>query len=363
MNKKVIIIIILVVTFITTFIVINKTFKNKDSVNKTVSNETSGDKEKFTWKRGAPENYNVDKNVVINFNNSIKENEITSSLIIKDGVIINEYFKTGYDEKSIFPVHSCSKSITSILTGIAIDEGYIKDVNTKIEEYFDEVKDGDNDLQKQITIRHLLTHTSGFLSTDTDIWSTWRSSSNWLLFIFNSKMQNQPGERFRYSTGNTHVLSAILEKAIGENLYEFGKKNLFLKMDMDSIKCGLAPEGVTDGGNGYTLTAYDFAKFGLLYLQGGKWEGEQLVSKEWVDESTKTQVERRPLPSYGYQWWIRTVGDNNYHCYYAQGFGGQFLFVVPDLNLIITFTSNYNSDDYSNMFYKYVDDIVNATAS
>ncbi len=357
-NKKVIIFIIIVILV---FIFLLFLFGNQNNKKEEKPKEkTIKETKKFTWKKDSLENHNMNKDIIDSFNESIKTKEITSSLIIKDGVIVNEYFKDGYNENSVFPIHSCSKSITGALTGIAIDKGYIDNVDVLISNYFDEIKNGNNDLQKQITIKHLLTHTSGFISTDTSIWNDWRSSSNWTSYMFNSPMQNNPGTRFRYSTGNTHVLSALLEKALNENLFEFGKENLFDKMGMDSIKCETSPEGVTDGGNGYTLTEYDFAKLGLLYLNNGLWEGKQLVSSTWTHESTKVQVERGQYTDYGYQWWIREVGNNNYHCYYAQGFGGQFLFVVPDQNLIITFTSNYNSDDYSDMFYSYVNDISNS---
>ncbi len=358
-NKKIIIFIIIVILVLISLLFLLRNKSTTKSYEKPKEQDIKEAK-KFIWKKDSLENHNMNKDIINSFNESIKTKEITSSLIIKDGVIVNEYFKDGYNENSEFPIHSCSKSITGALMGIAIDKGYIDNVDVLISNYFDEIKHGNNDLQKQITIKHLLTHTSGFISTDTSIWEDWRKSSNWTSYMFNSPMQNTPGTRFRYSTGNTHVLSALLEKVLNKNLFEFGKENLFDKMDIDSIKCETSPEGVTDGGNGYTLTEYDFAKFGLLYLNNGKWDKEELISSTWIKESTKVQVERGSLADYGYQWWIRDVGNNNYHCYYAQGFGGQFLFVVPDQNLIITFTSNYNSDDYSDMFYKYVNDISNS---
>lgn len=107
------------------------------------------------------------------------------------------------------------------------------------------------------------------------------------------------------------------------------------------------------------MNIYDMAKFGMLYLNGGEWQGEQLVSSDWVNESTTVRFERDSgSADYGYQWWVRTFGDDNYNAYFAQGHAGQYIFVVPELQLVIAFTSNYEGS--SSIYWRLVNQIVNA---
>ena len=237
---------------------------------------------------------------------------------------------------------------------MAIDKGYIESVDVPVVNFIPEIQN------KDITIRHLLTNTSGIQSVEDD-WYEWRASGNWIDYILSKSMVSKPGTTFSYSTGNTHLLSAIMQKATGKTLYEFGKENVFDKVGMKSIKCEEDGQGISDGGNGYTLTARDMARFGLLYSQNGLWQDNQVVPQNWVQDSTSLQFKRNTgTADYGYQWWVRTFGENKYNAYFAQGFGCQFIFVVPEINLVVTFTSNYNNDSNSSMYWQYMNNIVNA---
>ena len=321
------------------------------------------EKPAFVWETDAPENHGMSAEVIDDLNRRFENTEITSSVIVKDGKIVNEYYQDGCGEESTFPIHSCSKSITSAIFGIAVDEGLITDLDEPIADYFPELKESDSEWKQEITIRHLLTHTSGLRSTE-NRWYEWRAASDWQADVLDGPMASEPGTEFDYSTGNTHLLSAILQKAAGETLYDYGKAHLFDRIGMESIRCGTDAQGVTDGGNGFTLTARDMARFGLLYLNRGKWEGEQIISKDWIDQSTTTQVERYSgSADYGYQWWVRTFGSEQYAAYFAQGHGCQFIFVIPDLDLAVTFTSNYYDNSYSGDYWGYVTEIVESVNS
>ncbi len=364
--KKVIIILLIILLIGAISIIVNKKSNSNNETNlayesNEIADENNNDNiiinentNSFVWEVANPLDVNVNSRVLDNFNNSIADTEITSSIIVKDGKIINEYYKDGYNEESIFPIHSCSKSITSSLIGIAIDKGYIESVDVPVANYIPEIQN------KDITIRHLLTNTSGIESVE-DEWYEWRASENWIQYILSKSMVSKPGSTFSYSTGNTHLLSAIMQKATGKTLYEFGKENVFDKVDMKSIKCEEDGQGITDGGNGYTLTARDMARFGLLYSQNGLWQNNQIVPQNWIQDSTSLQFKRSTgTADYGYQWWVRTFGENKYDAYFAQGFGCQFIFVVPEINLVVTFTSNYNNDSNSSMYWQYMNNIVNA---
>ena len=155
------------------------------------------------------------------------------------------------------------------------------------------------------------------------------------------------------------MLAAILQQATGKTAYEYGKEVLFDPLDMDSVQCSSDAQGISDGGNGFSMNIYDMAKFGQLYLNGGAWEGEQIVPAQWVTDSTSLQFDRSTgSADYGYQWWVRTFGEQQYPAYFAQGHGGQFIFVVPQLELVAVFTSNHTGS--SSMYWQFVEDIVAA---
>ena len=183
-------------------------------------------------------------------------------------------------------------------------------------------------------------------------WEEFRSAENWVDYILGRQQVAQPGAVFNYSTGNTHLLAAALEAAVGKSLLEYGQENLFAPMGIETLTWGTDPQGVTDGGNGVRISSRDAARFGQLYLQKGSWKGEQLVPADWVAESTSVQ---NPGPGgstgqYGYQWWIRPYGVNafgtyqaphgaaQYDAYHAFGAWGQYIFVVPELELVTVFT-------------------------
>ncbi|MCC8073071.1 MAG: beta-lactamase family protein [Clostridiales bacterium] len=311
----------------------------------------------FEWQKDSPENQGTDSSVLSDLHNTYENNSpVLASCIVKNGVIIDEYYKDGYDETSIFEMNSASKSITSAVFGIATDKGYIDSTDTLISEYFPEILSSQSDYKKQITIWNLLTHTSGFDYTDDSSWYEWRASENWVEYILESAVTAEPGTTFRYSTGNTHLLSAILQQATDTTLYEFAKEYLFDKVGMDSVTCETDSQGISDGGNGFSMNIYDMLKFGQLYLNNGVWQGEQIISSDWIKESTSVQFKRSSgTADYGYQWWVRTF--QGYDAYFAQGHGGQFIFVIPELELVIAFTSN-NTSSSSSMYWEYVNDIV-----
>ena len=196
-----------------------------NSENQTLIAETTEQEEKWEWQHDTPENHNIDITALNSVHNTIDEYPINAEVIVKDGVIVDEYYKEGYDENSIFTLQSTSKSITSAILGIAIDN---------VNEYAN--------------------------------WNEWRSSENWVNYVLDREVTSLPGTVFNYFTGNTHLLSAIIQEATGKTTYEFGKEYLFEPLDMDSVECATDAQGISDGGNGFSMNVYDMAKFGQLYL-------------------------------------------------------------------------------------------------
>ena len=302
------------------------------------------------WQVDLPENRQMDPAVFAQLHADLESSDVYAMVTVKDGVIIDEYYQEGYDETSVFPLHSCTKSFTSALVGIAIEQGYFTSVDDPLSDYLPQVLDLADTGKQQITLRHLLTHTSGlewYEWAGRSNWQEFRSAENWVDYILNRNLVATPGTVFAYSTGNSHLLAAALESATGMGELEYARKNLFDALGMDSVVWGTDPQGIADGGNGISMTVRDAARFGQLYLQNGQWNGEQLISAQWVAESTTAQNNGAGdgTGSYGYQWWIRSF--QGYDTYYAFGAHGQFIFVVPELDLVTVIASNSVEDSYA----------------
>ena len=315
-----------------------------------------------SWQVDQPENHHMDPEVFEALHAALPGSGIHAVVTVKDGVIIDEYYEEGYDENSLFQIHSASKSFTSALIGIAIDEGYIGGVDDLVADYLPQLLEQEDERKHQLTLRHLLTHTSGLewyeWGSGYSNWNEFRSAENWVDYILNRNLVSAPGTVFNYSTGNTHLLSAVLQAATGMTQEEYCRKHLFDPMGISpQAYWQTDPQGIADGGNGVIISARDAAKFGQLFLDGGVWKDKQLVPSDWVEQSTSIQ---NPGPgdstgAYGYQWWIRThtTGEYgsyttpyptaSYDTYFAFGYGGQMIYVVPELELVAVFASGCQS--------------------
>ncbi len=321
--------------------------------------EQEPEPEPWVWRQEAPEDHGVDAAALEALHRELDGTQVLASVIVKDGVIVDEYYKEGYDSSSPFAMYSVSKSFTSALIGIAIDQGYIESVDTPISTWFPQLLESENPAARQITLRHLLTHTSGLQGTDGDLWESWRASEDWMKFVLDRSIAAEPGTTFDYSTGNTHLLAAILQQAVGMTEYEYGKQTLFDPLGMDSVTCDMGPQGISDGGNGFHMNVYDMAKFGQLFLDGGQWQGRQIVPAQWAKDSISLQFKRSSgSADYGYQWWVRTFGQRQHPAFFAQGHFGQYIFVVPDLQLVALFTSYHTGG--SSMYWRFANEIVEA---
>lgn len=309
-----------------------------------------------SWKFDTPENHGMDPAVFVRMHEALPSADVYSVVTAKDGVIIDEYYRDGYDENSVFALHSCSKSFTSALIGIAIEQNLIGGVDDLLSAYLPQAAQF-TDGKQNLTLRHLLTQTSGLewyeWGGGSSNWEEFRSAPNWVDYILGRNQVSQPGAAFNYSTGNTHLLSAVLEQATGMSQLEFAEENLFGPLGMESVEWGTDPQGIADGGNGVAMTARDAARFGQLFLNGGQWNGKQLVPADWVAESTSAQNSGAGdgTGSYGYSWWTRAFGEGGYETYYAFGAWGQYIFVVPELNLVSVITSPGPQSSYASRPY------------
>ncbi|GAB3900256.1 serine hydrolase [Larkinella knui] len=277
---------------------------------------------------------------------------IHSLLISKNGKLVYENYFGGYTESVPENIYSATKSITSALIGIALDKRFIKSLDEKVVDYFPKEAPLPNltDAKKQITIRDLLTMSSGLDCNDDDSQSPGREekmyqAQDWIRYTLSLPMENSPGTQTHYCTGGVAVLGGILQQATGKTVDEFAQLYLWDPLTIKPIRWDRMPAGPVNTSGRLFIRPRDMAKIGQLYLNKGQWQGRQVISADWIDASTRHQTLLRNQ-EYGYLWWRRqfTVDDKIYPAYYASGNGGQFIVVIPSADLVVVSTAgNLNS--------------------
>jgi CubicO group peptidase (beta-lactamase class C family) len=299
------------------------------------------------WKSSTPEQQGMDS-AKLQIADEFIQNRLPdafSLLVVKNGYLVFEkYYSWGSREKFAH-VHSVTKSVTSALVGIALEKGYLDSVDQKLVDFFPEyITDESDPMKKEICIRHLLTMSAGFKWDDRGpSMRNWYLSSNWVKSAIQLPQKNTPGDIFNYNSSTSHLLSAILSKSSEMSTLDFAKQYLFEPLGIQSAYWHQDQQGYHIGGFGLGLSARDLAKLGFLYLNNGYWNGRNIVSESWVNESTSQQIQAVSHPiygkfGYGYQWWVKKVdGCNSFR---AWGRRGQFIVVVPEPDLVIAVTSN-----------------------
>ena len=264
-----------------------------------------------------------------------------SLLISRGSDLIFEKYYNGTDPTRPANMKSASKSVISALVGIAIDNGHIESENEKISDYFPELISARSNSDKQsISIKNLLTMQSGLETTSNRNYGKWVLSDNWVEFVVNQPLVATPGTRMLYSTGSTHLLSAILAKATGMNTKQFAQEMLTSKLGYSMSYWSQDPQGIYFGGNDMEMTPRQMLTFGNLYLNDGRHQGQQVLSERWVEISHQTHA-RSPRGQgrfYGYGWWLRDLAGMQVPV--AWGYGGQLIFVVKELDLVVVATSD-----------------------
>ena len=294
----------------------------------------------FAWQYAAPAEMGVDENI-LNTGLSTLENSpsIFSFILLRNGRILSEKYFNGSAPQHSNNVHSASKSIISAMIGIAIGQGFIDNIDQSIFDFFPEYPlAGDDPEKANISIRHLLNMTAGLDWKEDNYEYQIEDENNWVNEILAYPLAHGPGSFFKYSTGNTHLLSAILTRAAGTSNCEYTHRQLLYKMGIAAEHWGRDPQEVQSGGYNFYITPRELAKFGLLYMDGGKWMGEQLVPQAWVETSLQNQATVGGNYNYGYCWWLTDI--SGYEIKKAWGYGGQYICLIPELDIIVVSTSN-----------------------
>ena len=269
---------------------------------------------------------------------------VDSVTVVRDGyVVLDEYFSPYEGEPHI--IYSCTKSVVSTLIGIAIEEGYIESLDVRMLDLFPDRTAGNmNAWKEEMTLRDLLTMTAGFDARDSYLYD-WEGlypmhdSPDALQYVLNLPVIEEPGTRFEYTNGVSHLLSCIITEKTGMSALEYGMERLFEPLGIHDVEWHNDSMGRNWGYSRIYITPHDMAKLGYLFLNKGQWDGTQIVPEEWVEEATTKHVEATIMDGYGYQWW---VSGNGY--YTAVGHKGQFIHVVPELDIVAVFTSRNEVD-------------------
>jgi CubicO group peptidase (beta-lactamase class C family) len=265
--------------------------------------------------------------------------QLHSLVVSRGGTIVFEHHARGHHLTRLANIKSASKSVVSTLVGIAIERRLIPGVQEPIARWFPELHKQPDKEKRGITIEDLLTMRSGLESTSGEQYGRWVSSRNWVRYALERPMVSTPGTSMEYSTGTSHILSAILTRATRKSTRAFANEALGRPLGFAFAPWPRDPQGIYFGGNEMLMTPKQMLAFGELYLNGGRVAGRQIVPQPWVETSCVPRTRSRwdPQREYGYGWWIQDIG--RHRACFAWGFGGQYIFVFRDLDVVVVVTS------------------------
>jgi CubicO group peptidase (beta-lactamase class C family) len=271
--------------------------------------------------------------------------QLHSLLVSSRGELILDHYAPGQRAARLANIKSASKSIIAALVGIAIERRLISGVDQPIVSYFPELRRETDPRKQTITIEDLLTMRSGLESTSGGNYGPWVRSRNWVRYVLERPLASEPGTAMEYSSGTSHLLSAILTKASKMSTWQFAQQAIAKPLGFSLAQWPRDPQGIYFGGNEMQLTPRQMVSIGQLYLNGGQVGGRQVVPRSWVETSCVARTTSRWNPDrhYGYGWWITEV--NGHKACFAWGFGGQHIMVFRELGLVVVTTSSTSVSD------------------
>ncbi|MFK8060358.1 MAG: serine hydrolase domain-containing protein [Polaribacter sp.] len=299
---------------------------------------------------------NFDKIKIEALNRKIAENrfeKINGIVVIKNNELLIEQYFNGENRNSLHDPKSVGKSIASTMLGIAIEEKFIKNENLQLKDFYNlKSFKNYNNKKEEVTLKSLLTMSSGFVGNDNDYGSLGNEekmypTKNWVKFALDLPMEeNKIMEKdFSYFTAGIVVLGDVIEKSVPKGLVSYADKKLFKPLNIIDYQWEFTPQKIGNTAGGIRLRAIDFAKYGQLYKNNGVWSGQQVLPKKWVEKSLSKQVEISSNEFYGYLFWNKTykVGTKEYEVSYASGNGGNKIFIFKDIPFVVVITSSaYN---------------------
>jgi CubicO group peptidase (beta-lactamase class C family) len=291
------------------------------------------------WRSAPPETQGFDSAILADALLSLREEGVPvhSVLLIRDGYLLLDADFYPYDRSTVHDLASVTKSVMATLIGIAADQGKLSLDDAMVDFFPGRSIANLDDRKARITVRHLASMTSGLAcdpqSDVADLQAMW-ASDDWVQFSLDRPMVAEPGTKFTYCGPSIHLLSPILQQATGMTALEFAQEYLFGPLGIADVLWPTDPQGYTRGWGDLALFPQDAAKLGLLMLHGGKWDDRQILSEKWVREATTVQTDTNRGQKYGYAWWLPETEDEIAY-YSAEGRGGQFVTVIPEMNLVV----------------------------
>jgi CubicO group peptidase (beta-lactamase class C family) len=260
----------------------------------------------------------------------------------------NDWWHPWYHSTNLHTLQSVTKTVTSVIIGVAIARKEFPDINTPVLHFFDtsQIKFID-DHKRRMTIKHLLTMTAGF-SWDENVHydnpnndcSVMEAGFDWVGYVINKPMSEAPGTKFNYNSGATELLAYIFRVATGKDIERYAVEHLFKPLGIESHFWKRIPTGLVDTEGGLYLSPADLAKIFYLFLHNGEWEGKQIVTRDWVKQSVTPQISIGGNMQYGYKWWLQTIGMNPVvDIWRGSGFGGQLPIVIPAYDMVVVFNA------------------------
>ncbi len=263
-----------------------------------------------------------------------------SVIVARDGAVVAERVYRGPSLDTPVNIKSASKSVLAALAGVAIGQGLISGPDQPISDFLGDRFPADPDPRlATVTVGNLLSMQAGLGSTSGGNYGAWVSSPNWVRYALAQPFEAEPGGRMIYSSGTSHLLSAVLTEAADRSTRASAVAWLGEPLDIAIPEWPADPQGIYFGGNDMLMSPRALLKFGELYRNDGLHEGRRVLPEGWVEASWNGRgTSRWSGNPYGYGWWIKTVGDRP--VYFAWGYGGQMVFVVPSLDMTVVMTSD-----------------------
>jgi CubicO group peptidase (beta-lactamase class C family) len=287
-----------------------------------------------------------------------------SLLVARHGELVREAYYNGHNADGYTNIKSASKSVVAALVGLAVADGYLQGLHQPIAPFFDDYLTDQADPRiREVTVEHLLSMQAGMQPTSFGGYGAWVSSGNWVRHVLTRPFTDEPGGAMLYSTGSTHLLSAILTRATGRSTLAWARERLAGPLGVTLPAWTTDPQGIYMGGNEMSMRPRDLLAFGELYRNGGVGPaGERILPEWWIVESWRPRTSSRfNSHRYGLGWWVRNSGAHA--VYFAWGYGGQYTFVVPSLELTVVMTSDPISPregSHNRTLHRLLDEIVAA---
>ena len=300
-------------------------------------NPTYADEREIDWRLTSPGGVGIDAGALQAASDRLAQSPaLLSLLVIRDGALAYERYENGSAPSDSNNVHSASKSILGSLAGIAVADGLLE-LETPVADLLPNYAP-----DPRIEVGHLLTMSAGFEWTEDDTEYTIETRPDWIAAILGAPMVSVPGVDFNYSSGASHVMSAVLEQVTGQSTCAFAHDRLLRPLGITAEHWGRDPTGVYSGGYNLYMTPRELARYGQLIASGGSFGGRQLVDADWVERSIAPQLLADGDYSYGTLFWLRSLAGEQIAI--AWGYGGQFVYIVPALALVVVMTADTATD-------------------